>query len=146
MTTKIFPAGAPLPFAAVLLAVFLSAALGALGQRAEAQTLDDMDLSGVVFPALNENDFLLFIEQLPSLQAGEDPIAFYKKKGVDPERGSLGSIKISINAMARLTGETEMLDKAGPTGVFSDSENKLFEKYQDQIVQGFVALALSQAK
>jgi hypothetical protein len=137
VAAKIFSPVRARLFTAALLAVFLAAALGVMSPLPEAQAQPGPDSKTFRFPALNEGDFLLFIEELSALKNGQEPEDFYKEKNVDAVHAMAASMKIYANVLAMATGEKDELEKElGPTMLFTDAEKRLFAKYEDQIMKG----------
>jgi hypothetical protein len=95
------------------------------------------------FPILQEKDFQLFIKMIPLMgsENESDFESFIKENNIDEDFIQVLVIKITMNTMAQIIGSTEDLAKEfGQSILFTSSERVLYEKYEDQIVEGLNAL------
>ena len=97
---------------------------------------------GYQYPALTDEDFRLYLALVKFISnGGDDPQVFYRQQGVTEEHTQAVFLKISMNTMGKLMDSMdEAVSEYGKTIVFSSAEERLFSKYESEIMSGLISL------
>jgi hypothetical protein len=134
MTAKIAAALRLLALALALLALTPAAAMAALGPEKRKPALPDPAVSRMVFPVLEEKDFLFFLDMMAAIEAGENMGVFLARKKVSRDYATAVGVKMLANVLMTTPHDlAEAAREYGPSIVFGDSEKRLLEKYGDRV-------------
>jgi hypothetical protein len=99
---------------------------------------------GYKYPELADKDFQLYLDLIDYMENNNDINEFYKTNNVTREYVQGVVFKISVNTIGKITDNMEEVESEyGKNILFDLSENALYEKYEDKIMESLVKLGQS---